>query len=125
GRAAGANGGAFASVVRNDFGSGTNRRRDLDGDDFNHRTLPGALAGFDRAEFEFAFNVEPDQRGHAMNYIDLFILLVPEIIVVLTAFVVLIVDMAEMRPRPIRTRMRVAAIIASVGCVVAIYWLSQ
>ena len=42
-----------------------------------------------------------------MNYTDLFILLVPEIIVLLTAFVVLIVDMAEMRQRPIRTRMRV------------------
>lgn len=60
-----------------------------------------------------------------MTPMELLILAVPETIVVVTAFVVLLVDMMEMRRKPVRTRMLVAAIISCVGCLVSIYWLSQ
>jgi len=60
-----------------------------------------------------------------VNYADLATLIVPEILVVVTAFVALIVDLAEMRHKPIRTRMFTAALITAVGCMVSIFWLSQ
>ncbi len=60
-----------------------------------------------------------------MNYADLLILLVPEVIVVITALVALVVDAAEMRHRPVRQRMRVAAVITTLGCLAAGYWLGQ
>jgi len=60
-----------------------------------------------------------------VNYFDLLILVVPETLIVVTAFVALIVDLAEMRSRPIKTRMFTAAMITSVGCMVSLYWLSQ
>ena len=60
-----------------------------------------------------------------MNYSDLFVLVVPETLVVITAFVVLLVDLAEMRQRPVRIRMLTGAVIAVVGCLVSFYWLSQ
>jgi len=60
-----------------------------------------------------------------VNYFDLLILVVPETLVVITAFVALIVDLAEMRNRPHRTRMLTAGIISAVGCAVSFYWLSQ
>ncbi len=60
-----------------------------------------------------------------MSYADLFVLAVPEIIVTLTAFAVLMVDLLEMRQRPVRTRMLTAAVLTSLGCLVAVYWLSQ
>ena len=60
-----------------------------------------------------------------MNYADLLILVVPETLVVVTAFVALIVDLAEMRNKPIRSRMFVAASITCLGCIISFYWLSQ
>jgi len=59
------------------------------------------------------------------GYVDLFTLTAPEILVVVTAFVVLLVDLMEMRKKPIRARMLTAAVISSVGCVVSFFWLSQ
>lgn len=59
------------------------------------------------------------------DYADLFTLTVPEILIIATAFVVLLVDLAEMRHRPTRLRMLTAAIITTLGCLVSIYWLSQ
>jgi NADH-quinone oxidoreductase subunit N len=60
-----------------------------------------------------------------MTALDLLILAVPETIVVVTGFVVLLVDMTEMRHKAIRARMLVAAILSSIGCLVSLYWLSQ
>src|SRR5262245_32048803 len=60
-----------------------------------------------------------------MTALDLLILAVPETIVVVTGFVVLLVDMTEMRRKAIRARMLVAAILSCVGCLVSLYWLSQ
>ena len=60
-----------------------------------------------------------------MTPFELFILVIPEVIVVLTAFLVLIVDMTELRRKPVRTRMRVAALLSGAGCLLAGYWLSQ
>src|SRR5438093_908711 len=60
-----------------------------------------------------------------MNYADLLILVVPETLVVVTAFVALIVDLAEMRNKPVRSRMSVAALITCLGCIISFYWLSQ
>ena len=37
----------------------------------------------------------------------------------------LIVDLAEMRNKPIRSRMFVAALITCLGCIISFYWLSQ
>ncbi len=60
-----------------------------------------------------------------MNYADLLILIVPEMLIVVAAFVALIVDLAEMRHKPIRTRMFTAAMITVAGCLISMYWLSQ
>ena len=60
-----------------------------------------------------------------MTPMELLILGLPETIVVVTAFVVLLVDMMEMRRKPVRARMRVAAILSCVGCGISIYWMSQ
>src|SRR3954447_19770744 len=60
-----------------------------------------------------------------MNYADLLILVVPETLIAITALVVLIVDLAEMRNKPLRTRMATAAAINAGGCMVSLYWLSQ
>jgi len=60
-----------------------------------------------------------------MTPMELLILAVPETLVVATAFIVLLVDMMEMRRKPVRARMLVAAVISCVGCLVSIYWLSQ
>ncbi len=46
----------------------------------------------------------------------------PETIVVATAFVVLLVDLAAMRQRPTRTRLRCGALLAGVGCLAAAFW---
>src|SRR5438876_8087946 len=60
-----------------------------------------------------------------MSYFDLLILVAPETLIVATAFVALIVDLAEMRHKPVRTRMLVAALITAVGCAVSFCWLAE
>src|ERR1041385_1931882 len=54
-----------------------------------------------------------------MSYSELFRLVLPETLVVVTGFVVLLLDMTLMRQRPVQTRMTLAAVISSLGCVLA------
>ncbi|HZQ46315.1 MAG TPA: NADH-quinone oxidoreductase subunit N [Verrucomicrobiae bacterium] len=58
-----------------------------------------------------------------MNYLELLRLVAPEAIVVITALVVLAVDLLVMREEPLRNRFRIGAVIAGFGCVVAAAWL--
>lgn len=60
-----------------------------------------------------------------MNYSALFKLVVPETIVVLTAFVVLLVDLTWARRNPGTNRMTLAAMLGSLGCTAAFAWLLQ
>lgn len=58
-----------------------------------------------------------------MNYFDLFQLALPETIVVLTAFAVLIADVS-MREMETRTRFLIGSMIASLGCAVSVAWIA-
>jgi len=60
-----------------------------------------------------------------MSFFDLLILIAPEAIVLAAALVVLVVDMAEMRHKRTRLRRLVAALLSTVGCLLALYWLGQ
>lgn len=60
-----------------------------------------------------------------MNFTDLFFLLVPEVLVVLTAFAVVLADLMWMRQRPPRSRARLAALLTTAGCLVTMGWLTQ
>lgn len=60
-----------------------------------------------------------------MNYLDVLILAAPEAIVAFAAFFVLGWDLTLMRRRSWATRVRVAALITTIGCVAAIIWLWQ
>ena len=57
-----------------------------------------------------------------MNYLDLFKLALPETIIVLTAFAVLIADVS-MREMGTRLRFLIGSMIGSLGCAVAIFWM--
>ncbi len=48
--------------------------------------------------------------------------MVPETIVVITAFVILLVDLVALRQRPARTRLRWGAFFTSAGCLAAAFW---
>lgn len=54
-----------------------------------------------------------------MSFTDLFQILIPEVVVLATALVVLMVDLAEMRAKPLRWRATVAAVLGTVGCLIA------
>src|SRR5262245_55844697 len=54
-----------------------------------------------------------------MSYSELFRLVLPETLVVITGFVVLLVDLTLARQRSAKTRMTLAAAISSFGCVLA------
>lgn len=58
-----------------------------------------------------------------MSYLELLKLAVPETIVVLTALVVLAIDLTSMRALDTRLRFTVGGMIASVGCAAAILWM--
>lgn len=55
-----------------------------------------------------------------MTYADLLYLSVPAVLVVVTAFAVLLVDMLELRNKPLRTRMRACALLSAAGCLAAV-----
>src|SRR5262245_28191952 len=54
-----------------------------------------------------------------MSYSELFRLVLPETLVVITGFAVLLLDLTLARQRPVKTRMSLAAAISSLGCVLA------
>jgi NADH-quinone oxidoreductase subunit N len=58
-----------------------------------------------------------------VNYLDVLIVVAPETIVVVAAFLALGCDLALFRQRPWAARTRIAALITSVGSVAAIIWL--
>jgi len=58
-----------------------------------------------------------------MSYAELLKLAAPETIVVLTALVVLTVDLTSMRALETRLRLAIGGMLASVGCAVAIAWM--
>ena len=60
-----------------------------------------------------------------MNYAELFKQVVPETIVAVAAFVVLLVDLAWMRQKATASRMTVAALLAGLGCVAAFAWMLE
>ncbi|HVV72870.1 MAG TPA: NADH-quinone oxidoreductase subunit N, partial [Verrucomicrobiae bacterium] len=59
-----------------------------------------------------------------MNYLELLRLAAPELVVVVTALVVLAADLLAMRELELKFRLRIGAMIASVGCLVSIGWMS-
>ena len=59
------------------------------------------------------------------DYGQLFSALVPETIIVVTAFVALAVDLLFLRETPNRSRLRMAAAIVALGCIAAIVVLAQ
>jgi NADH-quinone oxidoreductase subunit N len=58
-----------------------------------------------------------------VSYLDLLGLVAPETVIVITALVVLAVDLLVMRVEPLRNRFWVATAFAALGCVVGIAWL--
>jgi NADH-quinone oxidoreductase subunit N len=59
----------------------------------------------------------------SFDYLQLLKLCAPETIVVVTALVVLFLDLAWLRTEPNRTRMTLAAMFTAFGCVVAFMWM--
>jgi NADH-quinone oxidoreductase subunit N len=59
-----------------------------------------------------------------MSYLELLRLAVPETIVVITALVVLAVDLLTLREMETRVRLIIGGMIACVGCAVAIAWMT-
>lgn len=60
-----------------------------------------------------------------MNYFELLKLLLPETVVVVAALLVLFADLKWFRNSALITRRRIGAMVATVGCVVAIWFLAQ
>ena len=60
-----------------------------------------------------------------MNYAELFKQVVPETIVAVAAFAVLLVDLVWMRGKPVANRMTVAAMLAGLGCAAAFAWMLE
>ena len=60
---------------------------------------------------------------NGMSYWQLFTLVAPETIVVITAVLVLSVDLLVMREEPVRNRFWIGAAFAGLGCLVAAVWL--
>jgi NADH-quinone oxidoreductase subunit N len=60
-----------------------------------------------------------------VNYAALFQALVPEIVIVATAFGVLAVDLLLVREKSNATRSAIASFLACAGCALAIFWLAQ
>ena len=58
-----------------------------------------------------------------MNYLELLKFAAPETIVVLTALVVLAIDLTSMRGMETRLRLIIGGMVASVGCAAAIMWM--
>jgi NADH-quinone oxidoreductase subunit N len=58
-----------------------------------------------------------------MSYLEIFESAIPETIVVVTALIVLAVDLLELRGLERRLRMGIAAMICGAGCLVAIGWM--
>lgn len=58
-----------------------------------------------------------------MNYVDLAILTVPEIILTGAALVILLIDLRLIQKRPLRQRMFVGALVTSVACLAASAWI--
>jgi len=58
-----------------------------------------------------------------LNYLELAALVAPEIILTLTALLVLFVDLGAMREEPLKNRLWVSGSFACLGCIVAAAWL--
>jgi len=58
-----------------------------------------------------------------LSYLELLRLTAPEIIIVLTALVVLAADLLVLREDPLRNRLQIGAAFAGLGCVIAAGWL--
>ncbi len=58
-----------------------------------------------------------------MNYRDLFILTVPEVILTASALIILAVDLSLRRTRTNRGRMIVGAILSTLACIAAGAWI--
>lgn len=58
-----------------------------------------------------------------MNYFELFQWVLPEAIVTVAALVLLGLDLAWLRDRPVRGRMRVGALVVTLGCLFAAGWI--
>ena len=59
----------------------------------------------------------------SFNYAEIFKLVVPETIIVVTAFAALLLDMVALRKKTISQRASGLAVFASLGCVCAIAWM--
>jgi NADH-quinone oxidoreductase subunit N len=60
-----------------------------------------------------------------VNYLDVLILVAPETIVAVTAFLVLGLDMGLSRRQPIGRRFGLNILVVTIGCLAAMLWLSQ
>src|SRR5215471_554240 len=59
-----------------------------------------------------------------MSYLELLQLAAPEVIVAVTALVVLAADLLAMRDLELRFRLIIGAMISIVGCLVAVGWMT-
>jgi NADH-quinone oxidoreductase subunit N len=59
----------------------------------------------------------------AFDYLAILQLAAPETILVITALVVLVIDLSAMREQPIRFRLTIGAAFTSFGCLVALLWM--
>ncbi len=59
-----------------------------------------------------------------MDYLKLLQLAVPELIVVVTALVVLSIDLLTMREQELRVRLVIGGMVSALGCLVAIGWMA-
>ena len=60
-----------------------------------------------------------------MSYADLFLLLIPETIVLVAGLIVLGIDLSWMRRRPLESRIRMATLLSCVGLIAAFAWSIQ
>lgn len=60
-----------------------------------------------------------------VNYADLLLMVMPEVILTGAALVALLVDLLRLRQAPSRTRRSVAAAWLAIGCVAALFWIGS
>ena len=103
--------------------SGTARRHHPDRRQRHRRFVSANAVEHHCPRAEFADVSRPAPRGLAMspvNYAQLWQLALPQVIVVVAALIALAVDLLLLRARPTHTRFTVAALLGSLGCVLAI-----
>src|SRR5581483_10801382 len=116
-------GSAGASIAA-DFRAGATRRGNPARGHLDHRHLPEPAPRLDRPQLLLAF-VRPVVAGReaVLSYLQLLGLVAPETIVVITALVVLGLDLLILREQPLRHRFWMGAAFAAFGCVLAAAWL--